>query len=189
VDSPLRFLKSLNTGRLAFVAVIAISAVALFAGCSSSGDDGGSTSAEPSAAAAAANGDSSLAACNIVTEADATALFGKQAVKDEGALVTDPNMLGECLWTWDTDTSNQLIQFRVWNGEQYYGQEPAGSQSLDLGDKAFMTVGSLAGVDITWVQDGKTIQLSYSNIGDDVPDPATKVEEVKQLAQKASGQL
>ncbi len=184
----LRFFRSSKSGRTALVALVAITAMVLYAGCGSEGE-GGSGAVETSAAAVADEGGTLIAACNIVTEADATALFGKQAVKDEGVPVTDPNMIGECLWTWDTETSNQLLQFRIWDGEQYFGQEPSGSQSLDLGDKAYVNVGSISGVDITWVQDGKTIRLSYSSIGDNVPDPATRVEEMKQLAGKVSGQL
>ena len=188
MDLLLRFFSSAKPGRAVFAAVCAMTVVVLFAGCGS-GDDGGSSAVQTSAAIDAGEGGTLIAGCKVVTEADATSLFGKQAVEDEGAPITDPNMMGDCFWTWDTDTSNQLLQFLVWNGEQYYGQEPAGSQSLDLGDKAYMNAGSIVGVDIIWVQDGKTIQLSYSNIGDDMPDPVTKVEEMKQLAKKVSGKL
>jgi hypothetical protein len=42
----------------------------------------------------------------------------------------------------------------------------------------FVTVGGLAGVDVGWVQAGKTSMLAYSTIGPSVPEASTKVEEV-----------
>jgi hypothetical protein len=142
----------------------------------------------------AAQGDTNIRhvtvdACQIVTQADASTIFGEQATEDQGTPIADPNLLGDCLWTWDTETENQLIQFRIWNGEQYYGEPAPDSQPLDIGDKANIRVNEIAGVDIEWVQDGKTVSLSYSNIGQGLPDPASKVNDITTLAKKASAEL
>jgi hypothetical protein len=128
-------------------------------------------------------------ACQIVTLADASTIFGEQAVEDRGTPIADPNLLGECLWTWDTETENQLIQFRIWNGEQYYGEPAADSQPLNIGDKGNIRINEIAGVDIEWVQDGKTVSLSYSNIGPGLPDPSTKANDITTLARKAAAEL
>ncbi len=128
-------------------------------------------------------------ACRIVTQEDATALFGNPASPDTGTPVLDPNMLGECLWTWDSESSNQLLQFRVWNGTMYYGEAPDDAQPMDLGEQAYVRTHPIAGVDVAWVQGGKTVTLSYSKVGPDVPDPRTKSEAVQQLARKAAAQL
>jgi len=127
-------------------------------------------------------------ACAIVTQADATRLFGMPASPEQGTPVTDPAMLGECLWTWDTDMDNQLLQFRIWNGAQYYSDSP-GSQPVDVGEKGNIVMSDVLGVDVTWLQDGKTYQLSYSTAGSTVPDPTVKAEEVKNLAKKVEGQI
>lgn len=153
-------------------------------GGSSTGDNGGG------AQAAGQNGSSGqIDACSVVTQQDATQLFGKPASPQQGQLNVDPNMLGECLWTWDTETSNQLLQFRIWNGSQYYGNPPANSQPLDIGDKGYIQLNEFAGVSIEWVQGDKTITLDYSTIGSDVPKATTKADAVKNLAQNVSKQM
>jgi hypothetical protein len=134
------------------------------------------------------SGGDEIDACAIVTQDIATELFGDQAIQDEGTPVLDPNLMGECIWTWDTDLSNQLLQFRVWNGEVYYS-ETDGAEAIDLGDKGQIRVDDLGGIDITWVQDGNTVELSYFNIGPDVPEMQSKVQEMKDLAQQVSDDL
>lgn len=171
---------------LALLVVILVLGVA--AGCGSSN--------EPTSnlGQVAAEGDTNirnvtLDACQVVTQADASAIFGETAIEDQGTPITDPNLLGECLWTWDTETANQLIQFRIWNGEQYYSEPEADSQPLDIGDKGKIRVNEVAGIGIEWVQDGKTVSLSYSNIGPGLPDASTKVNDITTLARKASAEL
>ena len=65
-----------------------------------------------------------------------------------------------------------------------------------MGDKAFVrtTDGALGGVEVQFVQDGKTVTLNYStvNIGVDDGDQVEAAEsedEVVALAQQASGRL
>jgi len=174
--------------RLSGVVFLAIGLVMMATACpgpSPSPTGGGQASPAQSAPA---ESPAAQKACDIVTQQDATALFGQTASPQEGQLVVDPNLIGECLWTWDTATSNQLLQFRIWNGPQYYGA-PSDSQPLDIGEKGYIRVHPLAGVDIEWVQNGKTISLSYSTIGSDIPNATTKVEELKTLARKVEKQL
>lgn len=170
------------------VLLAAILVLAGIAGCGSSN--------EPTSnlGQVAAQGDTNirnvtLDACQVVTQADASSIFGETATEDQGTPISDPNLLGECLWTWDTETANQLIQFRIWNGEQYFGEMEADSQPLDIGDKGKIRVNEIAGIDIEWVQDGKTVSLSYSNIGPGLPDASTKVNDITTLAKKASAEL
>lgn len=129
-----------------------------------------------------------LDACDIVTREDATKLFGMPASPEGGSPILDPKMVGECLWTWDTDTDNQLLQFYIWDGPQYYSDAPD-SQPIDLGEKGNIVIADVLGVNITWLQDGKTYSLSYSTVGSAFPDPAMKLEEVKSLARKVEDQV
>lgn len=166
----------------------------LLAGCGSDSGTQGANNSVSSAASertvAESGGTStgSIDACTIVTQADATKLFGNPASKDEGAQVLDPSMLGECLWSYDTETSSQLLQFRIWGSDQYYGP-PSDAQPLAIGDQGSIRINSFAGVDIEWIQDGKTINLSFSTVGTGVPDATTKAEDLKAMAKEISGKL
>ena len=177
--------KPLHLFSIAVIMIIAMAAV-------SCGDETKTESAASDKASTSSTGSSggsaSSDACQIVTKEDATKLFGKTASPEEGTPVYDSKMVGECLWTWDTETDNQLLQFRIWDGEQYYSDSP-NSQPIDLGDKGNIVLNEFLGVDITWLQDGKTYTLSYSTIGSSVPDATTKAEEVKSLARKVEGQV
>lgn len=178
--------------------LFAVLAAMVFAiGFSACGDDSSDSGGQQQAPAPNASDQSeNTSACDIVTQSDATQLFGKPAVKDEGAMVVDPAMSGECLWSWESEEyDSQLLQVRIWNGNPglYYTEtaDVPGAQALDIGDRGHVTVteGALGGVDIEWLQDGKTVSLTYSTVGNGVPDPEDKVEELKQLAQKASDKL
>ncbi|MBE0429788.1 MAG: hypothetical protein IBX61_07945 [Thermoleophilia bacterium] len=166
------------------IAVIVLTTVVLAAGC---GDEDGDGAGEETPGPVA--GADSVDACSIVTQQDASDLFGDTASSEASAsLIADPNMIGECLWSADTETSSQLLQFRVWDGEMYYAPTED-SQPFELGEKGAIRVHSIAGVDIEWVQDGKTVNLSYFTTGEDVPDAVSKEEEVKDLARKAAEKL
>lgn len=167
---------------------VALAMIIVFAACGEEEKKG--DSGQP-ATAAGGNSAATADACKIVTQEDASKLFGKPAVRDEGVPVVDPNMKSECIWTWDSpDADNQLLQFRVWNGTAYYAETgDSFTKPIDLGEKGHIRVHEFAGVDVEWLQDGKTISLSYSTVGKGVPDPTTKVEEVKQLAKKVEGEL
>ncbi len=128
--------------------------------------------------------------CAVVTQDDATALFGKPAVRQEGQGFRPPMMLAECMWTWDTETANQLLQFRVWDTEQGYSRpEDEYTQTFAIGDRGHVRVHPLAGVDVEWTQGNRTIGLSYSKVGAEVPEAATKTDAVKALALSAAAKL
>ncbi len=129
---------------------------------------------------------SKIDACAIVTQDDAAAIFGNPASPDTGTPVLDANLIGECLWTWDDPLDNQLIQFRVWNGTQYYSA-PADSTPYAIGDGGYVRL--VAGVDVDWIQSSLTVNLSYSTVGSGIPEATTKEADVKALAQKASTAL
>ncbi len=159
-------------------ALLAIASLAL-AGCGDDSSGGGS---------GGSGGNGSIDACSIVTQQDATTLFGVEAT-----LSTEPvpqqGLLGHCLWEWENaDADSHLLQFYIWDGEGYYS-EPADSQPFAIGEKGYVRVHDVAGVDIQWLQNGLAPMLSYFTYGSSVPKASSKAEEVKALAKKASAAL
>ncbi len=142
------------------------------AGSAETGVDAAPTKSEPNA-------------CELVTREDATALFGQPASPDSGTPAY--GMIGRCLWTWDSETSNQLLQFHMWDQVAY--DRPDDSETLDLGEKGYVRAHPVAGVDISWIQEGRTISLSYSTIGPEAPEAVSKVEEMKALARRVARRL
>jgi hypothetical protein len=139
-------------------------------------------------------------ACALVTVDDATDLFGVDA--EEQADVSPVDLGASCLYGNaggdELGTPNHLLQVRVFDGEQFYGADAFDDEEdLDgLGEKAFVrnTEGALGGVEVQFVQDGKTITLNYStvNIGVDDADQveaSDREDEVVALAQQASSRL
>jgi hypothetical protein len=129
--------------------------------------------------------------CAIVTQQDATALFGQNAVPESPE--SSPRILGQCHWTWDTETENQLLQFYIWESPQGYST-PSDAQPFTIGEKGNIRVvpgGPGQGlIDVIWVQAGNTIVLDYSAIGSsNTPIGQAKVDAVKALALATSGRL
>jgi hypothetical protein len=124
-------------------------------------------------------------ACAIVTQQDASDIFEGDAVKNTS---TAPLVLGECIWSQDTDMASQLLQIQIYDGEQFYADDPE-AEPFDLGDKGKIAIDEFAGIDIQWVQDGMTVALSYFSFGEGVPDIQSKVGDMKSLAEKVSGEL
>ena len=123
--------------------------------------------------------------CAIVTQADATALFGQPASPDSGhGAVT---MITQCLWTWDTDTSNQLLQFHIWDPLGY--DMPEDAEALDIGEGGYIRAHPVGGVDVAWLQGGQLISLAYSTIGPDAPRATERAEQVVALARQVSERL
>jgi hypothetical protein len=183
-------LLTIKTHHILLIVLMLLIATAMTA-CGEETKTESSPSADKPASSEGSGGSGSSAeadACKIVTQEDATKLFGKPAVAEEGSPVFDTKMVGECLWTWDTETGNQLLQFRIWDGEMYYSDSP-NSQPIDIGEKGNIVMNEFLGVDITWLQDGKTYTLSYSTTGSGVPEATDNAEEVKILAKKVEGQV
>jgi hypothetical protein len=174
------------TGGLVAAAVVTASVIA----CGGSGGSDDRATPASSASTPRPTGAAAVDACAIVTQADATALFGQPAVRQEGSKIAVPIRTGECLWTWDASAANQLLQFRIWNTERAYSRpEDEFTQSLELGDRGHVRVHPQGGIDIQWVQGGQMIGLSYSKVGSAVPSPSTKTEPMKELARKIAGRL
>lgn len=153
---------------------------ALATGCG--GDDGGG------GGGGGTGGGGSIDACSIVTQADASALFGQPAEKDASGSPNVPGMAGECLWSWsDASANSHLLQFRVWNGEAYYSPG-ANAEPFAIGDKGAVSTDPTWGVDVTWLKGDTVGTLAYSTVGN-VPDATTKVEAVKTLALSAAAKM
>ena len=136
------------------------------------------------------DGNPNIDPCDIVTQADATALFEQPAEPDTGPLVTDPAFIGACYWRYDTpdDLGSQSLAFYLWNGPEYYA--PAtNADPFDIGDEGAVEASAGAGVDVLWRQGELAPIVSYFNVGTGVPDHLTKMEDVKALALEASDRL
>lgn len=115
--------------------------------------------------------------CELLTQDDATELFGVEAVKQRN---TEPARVGvACIWEGgggdgeDGEAGggesqvSHLLLFRVYAGEAYYGDvyyEAKDREAVPgLGDRAFVARDPVTGgVDLQWVQNGLTLTLNYS---------------------------
>ena len=175
--------------RIALMAAVLVMVVS----CNgTSSDNMGVENRTAAAPAASAELDAAkFAACSFITAKEAEALFGQPATQNQGP--TTP-LHGECDWDYDApDNSSHLLQLTIWT-EDFYKQGgevvDADAQPFAIGErKGNIKVSDLAGVDISWVEKGRFIQLSYSTVGPSVPKATTKVEEVKALAKKVSAAL
>src|SRR5688500_15009348 len=154
---------------------IALIAVALMMVVSCNGTSSENRAGESrSAAGPAANAEPDAAkfmACTFITVKEAEALFGHPATQQQGP--TTP-LHGECDWNYDApDNSSDLLQLNIWT-EDFYKQGgefvDADAQPFAIGErKGNIKVGDLTGIDISWVEKGRFIQLSYSTVGPSVP--------------------
>jgi hypothetical protein len=130
-------------------------------------------------------------ACALVTETEATALFGEAAARESGVAVTDPHMIGECIWGHDSPTGSHQLQVRVWDSSRYYSApEDEFTKPLALGEKGYVRAQSASGVDIAWVQGGRVFELSYFTVGGaKMPRAVDRVDAVTELARRTSGEL
>lgn len=174
--------------------VLLAAALMIVASCNSKSRDNPDEDVRSSAAAPAPSVQpdaAQFAACTFITMQDAAALFGHPATQKQGP-TTDRH--GECDWDYDApDNSSNLLQLTIWT-EDFYKQGgelvDADAQPFPIGErKGNIKVGDLTGIDISWVEKGRFIQLSYSTVGPSVPKATTKVEEVKALARKVSAAL
>jgi len=155
---------------------------------SEAGGDKSSTPNTPNSAAEPAKGKSDP--CALLTQTDATALFGKPAATYKDGAKTPDSNLNACGWDYAyPDNSSHLLQLVVYNSDIAYSQDPA-STPFAIGDKGNVMVSDLSGVDVMWVQKGKTYLLSYSTACPSaVPDDTTKAEQGKALAKTIAARL
>ena len=162
-----------------FAKLIRISAfVSLCAACG--GDDAAVDGDQPAV----------IDACQLVSQADAAALFGQPATRTTGAEVVDPALLGECLWEYvAADYSNQFLAIYVWDNDSDHYYDPLeGSEPYAIGDEGYIAIEE-AGVDIGWSQQSLAVYLNYFTVGPSVPAGSSKVEEVKALAAEVESRL
>jgi hypothetical protein len=135
-------------------------------------------------------GGGDLDACELLTEADATALFGEPAEPDEGTLITDPAFIGDCLWTWEPADAlgSQNVSLTLWEGEEYYAPHPD-AEPFEIGDEGSLHETEATGIQIDWVQDGVGVQFGYFSVGDGVPDNLSKSADVQALALEISERM
>jgi len=152
------------------------------AGCG--GDSGGG------GGGGSGGGAQKIDACKLLTQDDATQLFGQTAAQDSGAQITDPHLLGECLWRWEDATTydSQTIQFRLWDGENYYS-EPTSAEPFAIGDKGYVGTDAFDSVDIGWLQGTVAVDLTYTTGGPTIYKATTKKDETKALALKVAGAM
>jgi hypothetical protein len=175
--------------RIAFIAA----ALVMIVSCSGTRSDtaGGESRSAAESATTPELDAAKFAACTFITETDAEALFGHPATQRQGP--TTP-LHGECDWDYDApDNSSQLLQLNIWT-EEFYKQGgevvDADAQPFAIGErKGNIKVSDLTGIDISWVEKGRFIQMSYSTVGPSVPKATTQVEEVKALAKRVSAAL
>jgi hypothetical protein len=161
--------------------------------CSKAGSEaGGDKSSVPdttnSAAGPAKPGKSDP--CALLTQTDATALFGKPAATYKDGATTPDSRLNACGWDYAyPDNSSHLLQLVVYDSDIAYSQVPD-SKPFAIGDKGNVVASALSGVEVMWVQKGKTLSLSYFTVGPlAVPNHTTKAEEVKALAKTIAARL
>jgi hypothetical protein len=149
--------------------VVVVATLALAAcGGSSKQSAAGKSPSGTTAPASNSGGSSNAAACSLVTQADATKLFGHPAQQSQSD--NPSSAASSCIWKADTNPDpnaindiGYLLQVRVYNGEQYYGEKYTTKPTHlnGIGDQAFTNVqGPILQVEFT--KHGQTVTMAYS---------------------------
>ena len=146
---------------------------------------------------------SGLDPCGLVTQSDASAIFGRPAVRMQSGE-------GECAWGYDDpDHSTWSLHLKVSDIASlhgpviivtkseitYKGQPidtgPTISQDIALGrNVGVVDANDFDGIDVHWKHGNKyTVQLKMTSIGPSAPRPTTKIEPMKQLARRVEAAL
>ncbi|MDH3471857.1 MAG: DUF3558 domain-containing protein, partial [Acidimicrobiia bacterium] len=140
----------------------------LLAACTGSSDattvtspEGQTTDTEAAVATVATTQppENTLDLCELVTQADAEALFGQPVSMPADDLGGFPGQLGVCVWQAD---GGALLTISVFEGDEFFGAvgQQEGSETIDLGDGGDILVETgFLGVQIQWLQDGLTVTL------------------------------
>jgi len=180
--------------KIRLVALVCAGTIALVA-CSSGGSKsaGRRVSAQP-----ASSGKGGAQACSIVSQADASTLFGHPA----GEIPDASGGIGAsstCIWKSDTDAGSTtknvsyLLQVRVFPDTIHYSDQIAQTATKldDVGDKAY--VQSLGVIEtVTLVHKGQTVTIAYSinGFGGSVHTEArSQRTELVALAKQAAGRM
>jgi hypothetical protein len=182
-----------------FVRVVLVAVFLTAAACGGGSSSKRTTSTLGSQGANAGPGSkATTAACALITQADATKLFGHAAQSKKADNPSGAESV--CVWAADTnpdpnsiDDISYLLQVRVYDGAQYYGEKymKAPKSISGLGDKAFTNVqGPL--VQAQFVKDGKTVTMAYSInaiAADPKPKASDQQDEIVALARTAASRL
>ena len=149
--------------RLSVLLIVAAIAIGACGGGSSKDASSNSNSNSNSSSNGGGKKTDSSAACKVVTQADATKLFGVEA--KEGDNASPGNESSVCIWQADDDADHgYLLQVRVYDDVFHYGEDfmDGAEKVAGLGDKAFVSAkDTIAGTDVQFVKDGKTFAVNY----------------------------
>ncbi len=171
---------------------LAVLAVAAAFGASACASDGGSdaTRRDNQGSKSSSDGPGPVDVCGLVSAEDAAQVFGAPARVTDAA-GTEAGATGICLYEGvdEPATVRNLLQMRVYDGDQYYGDEVfSDREPLAIGDRGFVNVNAAGRVvDVQFVQDGRTVAISYS-AGRDV-DVTTKVDALERIADQLAAGL
>ena len=174
------------------VAVAAVAALVVLAGCgSSSGSSSGVSTGDSSATSATSGGGAAAAGkkvdvCKIITPTDAEKVVGGP-VEVQAPAGTESLASGVCIYKASGGGIRvSLLQVRVYPGPQFYGEKAIpGAKSIDISgtDKAFVReAGNGKTVDVQFVKDAKTGTINFTDTGT-TPSDAT-VTNVQAVAQR-----
>lgn len=172
-------------------------ALAALVGCGGHGANasaaGGDSSAAganaPTAAGKTASSSASVDACQLLTKADATALFGQSASSQEPEMAPLPDQIGVCQWGWVGAEQTQQVSFKIMTSPEDHYTKIDNAQPLQLGDKSQLVIDETTlSMDVDWVQAGKFFDLNYTASPYQNFDKS-KAEPLKSLAQEISGRL
>jgi len=152
-------------------------------------DDSGAGGNTTSASADAIGNSASVDACQLLTKADATALFGQPASSQEPEMAPLPDQIGVCQWGWVGAEQTQQVFLKIMTSpdDHYFAIDNA--QPLQLGDKSQLVIDETTlSMDIDWVQSDKFFDLHYTASPYQTFD-RSKADPLESLAQAISGRL
>jgi len=128
-------------------------------------------------------------ACQLLTKADATALFGQPASSQEPEMAPLPDQIGVCQWGWVGAEQTQQVSLKIMTSPDDHYFEIDGAQPLHLGEKSQLVIEETTlSMDIDWVQNGEFFDLHYTASPYQTFD-RSKADPLKSLAQEISGRL
>jgi hypothetical protein len=157
---------------------------------SAAGNDSSAAGGSTASTSADTTGNSaSVDACQLLTKADAAALFGQAASSQEPEMAPLPDQIGVCQWGWVGAEQTQQVSLKIMTspGDHYTAIDNA--QPLHLGDKSQLVIDETTlSMDIDWVQSGKFFDLHYTASPYQAFDRG-KADPLKSLAREISGRL
>lgn len=157
---------------------------------SAAGNDSSAAGGNTASASAKTTGSSaSVDACQLLTKADATALFGQPASSQEPEMAPLPDQIGVCQWGWVGAEQTQQVSLKIMTspGDHYFAIDNA--QPLHLGDKGQLVIDETTlSMDIDWVQSDKFFDLHYTASPYQAFD-RSKADPLESLAHEISGRL